>query len=646
MDLPSQNIVCTRDSEETKHRNLRGFAIWVASFFSCGLALFQIYTAGFGGLPALHHRTIFITVILTLAFLWYPASRKSVTNVTPVDWFLAITSFVVGVYTFARIDAVAMAGSYSNLDILVAFVLMLLITEAVRRTTGIELVILGWLFLAYALLGQNLPGILRHRGFTLRRIIAHTALSSEGIFGIPLGTASTFVVMFIIFGAFLAEAGVSKFFTELSLAMAGRSKGGPAKVAVLASALMGTISGSTSANVATTGAFTIPLMKSIGYDGAFAGAVEAVASTGGQIMPPVMGAAAFIMADMLGIPYTRVVKAALIPALLYFLTVWVVIDLRARRLNLPTLREDQVPSILRTLREGGILLLPLVSIIAMLLAGYTAMRAAFWGIFVVLAAGLLHQSSRIGLEQIYSAFVSGIRSAISVGLACAIVGFVVGTVTLTAVGLRIGSAIMSLTRGNFFSTLIMTMLVSVVMGMGLPTSACYIITASIAAPILVNMGALPIAAHFFVFSFGILSTVTPPVAIGAYTAAGLASASPQETGWTALRIAIPGFIVPFMYVYSPVLLLEGQLSVLRVSWVLFSAIIGVIAMSAALEGYFLQILSIWQRIIMMAAGMLLLKPGSTTDFIGFALLVLFMVYIWRSFSSKKDRAIARDGTSV
>jgi TRAP transporter 4TM/12TM fusion protein len=457
-------------------------------------------------------------------------------------------------------------------------------------------------------------------------------LGTEGIFGTPLEVSSTFVFMFILFGSVLEKTGLGKFIIDLSMALAGWSTGGPAKVAVVSSALMGTVSGSSVANVCTTGMFTIPLMKSVGYEPYFAGAVEAVASTGGQIMPPVMGAGAFIMAQFLGVPYIEVALMAVVPALLYYFAVMVQVHFEATRLGLKGIPWAQLPPLWPLLKSKGFLLLPLVAIIYFLLAGFTPLRAAFNGILVSFALSWLNKETRLTPERILEAFQSGARGAIGVACACATVGMVVGMGTLTGLALRIANAIVTLAGGSKILTLFYTMLASIILGTGLPTTANFIVTSTMAAPALFKLGVPAKAAYMFVFYFGIAADLTPPVALAAYAGAGIAGSDPMKTGLTAFKLALAGFLVPYVYVYNPMLLFI-DVETLPMIQAIFTALLGVFLLSMFTIGYFKAPMPWYLRIIAFAGALGLLIPGTSSDLGGIGIFVL--VYLLQTIKAKK-----------
>lgn len=597
------------------------------------MSAYHLYAAIVIGINPMQHRAVHLLFVLVLVFLLFPATNKSPKDKPSVlDWILVVLSIATVGNTLIRFPALASSGGkYIPTDIYFGVALIILVIEAARRATGKALPIFAIIMLLYGKYGRYVPGPLKHGGFSVTRIVRHLCLSTEGIYGQILGVSATYIFLFILFGAFLSATGMSKVFNDLALALAGGSRGGPAKVSVLASGFMGSISGSTSANVVTTGAFTIPLMKKMGYEDYFSGAVEAAASTGGQIMPPVMGSASFIMADSLGVSYSTILKAAIIPAILYYLGVWFVVDLRARRLGLTGLKRSELPSLKETLVKRGHLLIPLVGIIYMLVAGYSAIRAALVGIALAILSSFLRKETWIKPKALINAMIEGATGALSVASACALIGIIIGIFSLSGAILSIGSAVLKLAGGKLLPTLLLTTLVSIIMGMGLPTTACYILTSTIAAPAITKLGLAPLQAHMFVFFYGILSSVTPPVATGAYTAAGLAGSDPNKTGFAAVKLALAGFLIPFMFIYNPELLLLSDMSVIGMVRIIITSIIGIFALAISAEGFFFRNINIFSRIVAFASAVLLIDAGGLTDIIGLMLIVAVMgiEFFWR-----------------
>ncbi|MDL2263953.1 TRAP transporter permease [Synergistaceae bacterium OttesenSCG-928-I11] len=609
---------------EARFRTPPGWQLILISALAVAMACFHFYTAGFGLLPAQKQGAVHLAFTLVLVFLLYPikSGMQKDAKIPIYDFAFAIVAAIPLIYLVQQIDIIAMerSGLPTQMDLIMGFILIAVLLEATRRISNPILPCLAIVSLLYCYFGRYMPEMLSHRGFNVSRIVNHMYLGTEGIFGTPLEVSSTFVFMFILFGSVLEKTGMGKFIIDLSLALAGWSTGGPAKVAVVASGLMGTISGSSVANVCTTGMFTIPLMKSVGYKPYFAGAVEAVASTGGQIMPPVMGAGAFIMAQFLGVSYLEVAVAAIVPALLYYFAVIVQVHFEANRLGLKGLSREQLPSIGKLLKEKGFLLIPLVVIVYLLIAGYTPLKAAFYGIWVSFVLSWLNKETRLTPIRIKEAFEAGARGALSVACACACVGMVVGMGTLTGLALRIAGAIVTLAGGKLILTLFFTMCASILLGTGLPTTANFIVTSTMAAPALLQLGVPPIAAYMFVFYFGIAADLTPPVALAAYAGAGIAGDDPMKTGVTAFKLALAGFLVPYIYVYNPILLFVDATPLPMIQAVI-TALIGVFLLAMCTIGYYKAQLPWILRIVALVGAVALLDPGTMTDAIGLGVLV-------------------------
>ncbi|KJS81783.1 MAG: hypothetical protein JM58_16260 [Peptococcaceae bacterium BICA1-8] len=615
------------EETETNKRQLKGIAKRIVGIIAVMMALFHLYTAGFGVMVAVSQRGIHLSFILVLIFLLYPATKNACTDrIAKLDIFLAFLSLLVAAYPVVFQEKIQRTAHLpiETMQYVFGWIFILLVLEATRRIVGNQLTIIAIIFFLYCYFGYLVPGDLGHAGFSWKRIVRHMYLTQEGIFGIALGVSATYIVLFVLFGAFLEASGMAKFFNDLSMAVAGNSPGGPAKVAIIFSCLLGMISGSAPANVATTGSFTIPLMKKIGYKPAFAGAVEAVASTGGQIMPPIMGAVAFIMADFLQMPYWQVAISALIPGVLFYFACFVAVHLRAIRRGLVGVPSDLLPKVKDTLFARGHLVIPIIFLIFLLVKGYSPMYAAFYSIISILLVSQLKKETRLTLKSIYNSLEKGAYSAIGVGMACAVVGIVVGTASLTSIGMVFGEKVMSLGQDNILLSLILTMLTVMVLGMGVPTVAAYVIASLIAAPGLLKLGIEPLAVHMFILYFAILATITPPVALSSYTAAAIAGSNPNETGWVAFKLAIPGFIIPFTFVYSPVLLLIDA-SALQIIGALITAFLGVFMLTAGLEGYLLRNTTLFERIIMIAGAVSLIFPELYSDIFG--LLCSISVYL-------------------
>lgn len=651
---------------ESRFRILSGWQGKLVALIAVAMSCFHFYTSGFGLLLAQKQGAVHLAFTLALVFLLYPASSKqSKTSGIPFyDFILGAIGVASAMYLVVFFnDLVTRAGLPTQTDLIMGFLLIATLLEATRRISNPVLPCLAIIALLYCYFGRSMPDMLAHRGFNVARIVNHMYLGTEGIFGTPLEVSSTFVFMFILFGAVLEKTGLGKFIIDLSLALAGWSTGGPAKVAVVSSGLMGTVSGSSVANVCTTGMFTIPLMKSVGYEPYFAGAVEAVASTGGQIMPPVMGAAAFIMAQILGVPYIEVAIAAVVPALLYYFAVMVQVHFEACRLGLRGIPWKQLPPLVPLLKSKGFLLIPLIAIIYFLLAGYTPLKAAFNGILVSFVLSWLNKETRLTPARLYDAFQSGARSAIGVACACATVGMVVGMGTLTGLALKIAGAIVAMAQvspdgslaalgASLFSlapgaevtaetaalaltkifTLFFTMIASLILGMGLPTTANFIVTSTMAAPALFLLGVPPMAAYMFVFYFGIAADLTPPVALAAYAGAGIAGSDPMKTGVTSFKLALAGFLVPYIYVYNPMLLFI-DVEPFYMAQAICTALIGVFLLAMFTIGYFKAHLAWYMRVLAFVGAICLLIPGTMSDLFGLA--VLGVIYVMQTAKAKR-----------
>ena len=626
---------------EARFRALEGWQAKLVSLIAIAMSCFHFYTSGFGLLLAQKQGAVHLAFTLCLVFLLYPAtSKQSKTSGIPFyDFILGAVGVASAMYLVVFFNELTTrAGLPTQTDLIMGFLLIVTLLEATRRISNPVLPCLAIVALLYCYLGRSLPDMIAHRGFSVPRIVNHMYLGTEGIFGTPLEVSSTFVFMFILFGSVLEKTGLGKFIIDLSMALAGWSTGGQAKVAVVSSGLMGTVSGSSVANVCTTGMFTIPLMKSVGYEPHFAGAVEAVASTGGQIMPPVMGAGAFIMAQFLGVPYIEVALAAVVPALLYYFAVMVQVHFEATRLGLKGIPWSQLPPLWPLLKSKGFLLIPLIAIIYFLLAGFTPLRAAFNGILVSFALSWLNKETRLTPTRIMEAFESGARGAIGVACACATVGMVVGMGTLTGLALRIANAIVTLAGGSKILTLFYTMLASIVLGTGLPTTANFIVTSTMAAPALFKLGVPAKAAYMFVFYFGIAADLTPPVALAAYAGSGIAGSDPMKTGVTAFKLALAGFLVPYVYVYNPMLLFIDVVPSQMIQ-AIFTALLGVFLLAMATIGFYKAHLPWYLRITAFAGALGLLIPGTLSDLAGLGVLVMiFLIQTAKAKSIAKKKA--------
>ena len=623
------------DSESDK-RILTGTVGRIVSAIAICFTLFQLYTAIYGVLDAHLQRAIHLSFGMGLIFLLYPTRHSwSRLSIHPFDLMLAIVGAAIPLYVVVTYNELVLrAGTVTNLDYAVGGLGILMVIEGCRRVVGKPMVIVAVSFMAYAFLGPYLPDVIAHRGVAPSDLVAHLYFTTEGIFGIPLGVSSTFIFLFILFGAYLESTGLGRFFIDIANSIAGWSSGGPAKVTVLASGMMGTISGSSVANVVGVGSFTIPMMKKLGYDKDFAGGVEAAGSTGGQIMPPVMGAAAFLMAEFIGIPYLDVVKAAVVPALLYYTGIWISVHLEAKRMGLKGIPRNELPKIKDVFLERGHLALPLVVILYLLVDGATPTKAALWGIVISIAASAVRKATRMKPIQLIEGLENGAKGVLGVLIACATAGVIIGVVTKTGVGLKMAGGLIELAGGMLLPAMFFTMITSLILGMGVPTTANYVITSTIAAPALIQMAVPVIAAHMFVFYFGIIADITPPVALAAYAESGISGGNPMKTGVIASKLAIAAFIVPYMFVYAPVLLMVNA-TPLEVFMAATSAVTGMWGLGIAMIGYWYTNVHWLVRIIAFCAGLLLIVPGTITDIIGIVLLIGIYMNQTKKLKAKK-----------
>ena len=638
-ELDIDEIIAKYD-KESNYRKLSGLQLKLVTALAIMFSVFQLYTAIFGILPAQLQRSIHITFAFVLSYLLYPLSKKMPKNKMHwIDITLAIVSGFVGLYITFNYNALIMrAGEQTKLDIFIAILAVLFVLEAARRVVGLPIVIIASTFLLYAKFGAFLPGFFNHRGYSVERIVSHMYYTTEGILGTPIAVSSTFIFLFILFGSFLDKTGIGKFFIDLANAIAGKAVGGPAKVAVLSSALTGTISGSSVANTVGTGSFTIPLMKSLGYKPEFAGAVEAAASTGGQLMPPIMGAAAFLMSEFIGIPYSEIAKAAIIPALLYFTGIWIMVDLEARKTGMKGLEASKLPKLGKVLGERWFLFAPIFVIVYMLMSGSTPIKAALYGIYSSILVGMVRKETRMNLKSLLEALETGAKSALGVAIACACAGIIVGTVTLTGLGLKMGNGLVALAGGQLLPTLVLTMISSLILGMGAPTTANYIITSTIAAPALLKLGVNVLTAHMFVFYFGIIADITPPVALAAFAGSAIAKSDPIKTGINASKLAIAAFLIPYIFVINPQLLLINTTG-LEIVQITITSLIGMFGIGIAMEGFIMGKVNIVLRILFLLGGLALIDPGLYTDLIGMAVIALGIFYQWLKYKKPAANSI-------
>lgn len=620
---------------KTQHKTSNNPLAVILFLLSAGICLFHLFITMSTSVSVMQSRVIHLFSLMMVWYL-YKIQKSPSKGKTVVSWVFLISILVLGIYYLTQTtpDVIREKGIWgiTPLDMVAGLILIILILETSRQAIGLALPIIALIFLAYAVLGPHLPNIIAHRGYDLEYITSYVGWTIEGIYGTPIGAAVSFVVLYIIFGELLDKFGAGKFFIDIAYALTGKMRGGPAEASVLSSALMGSINGSAVANVVTTGTFTIPLMKKVGYSSVYAGAVEAVASTGGQILPPVMGAAAFVMADMTGIPYSTIIIAALIPGILYYLSLGAAVYFEAGRLGIKPEDNTKLLNAGRILKEGYFHLLPMVVLIVCLLGfGFSASYSALFAIGSILLIGLvrtLKNEHRLPLQELKDVCLHAAKSSVPVTIACASAGIVIGIVSMTGLGVRFAQIVFQLANGNIFFMLCMTMVACIILGMGLPSTAAYVIAATVAAPALLQAGISVLASNLFVFYFAIISFITPPVAMAAYAASGLAESDSMKTGLKAFQLGIAGFIIPFLFIYYPGLLIVGT-SFWQTVHASVVAVCAVFLMAASFEGWCLIPLKAYHRIGLFLIAAMLVFPNSITDILGLILaaVVFFLIII-------------------
>lgn len=655
LTLEQQQELLEKYDLESNQRNPQNFMKYIIYFGLLAFTLFQVYTAIFGQFPAQIQRTVHLGFALTFVFLLFPASRKLSKRTIPFyDYILAVIAIVVGSYWVINYDRLVQSlGQLQTMDFYIGILAVIIVLEGARRAVGLPITIIAGLFLLYAFYGQYMPDFMAHRGQSLDSIVNLMFFSTDGILGTPLAVSSTFIFAFLLFGAFLVKTGVGEYFNDLAIAIAGKLTGGPAKVAIFSSALQGTISGSSVANVVTSGSYTIPMMKRLGYNKNFAGAVEASASTGGQLMPPIMGAAAFLMVEFIGrgVTYWDIAKAAAIPAILYFTGIWIMTHFEAKRLGLRGLKDEEMPDRSKVFKKIY-LLIPIVLIIILMMSGVPVIHAALYGIISCIIVGFINPDVKFGLKEIIDGMVDGARSALAVAAATACAGIIVGVVVKTGLGLSLANSLVKLAGGSILLTLFFVMIASLILGMGAPTTANYVITSTIAAPAIIALlapdvpaSAAPLivvlSAHFFVFYFGIIADITPPVALAAFAASGISGGDPIRTGVNSAKLAIAAFIIPYMIVFSPALLMI-DVTIWQILWVVFTAVMGMIAIGVGIIGYWYRPVSWIERIVLLAAGLAMIYPESLSDTIGLIVFgIMFVIqYVTRNKENGSKVAIS------
>ena len=599
---------------------------WLCRIIFIATSCLYLYTAGFGSLDEMVQRCLLVLVAGFAVFLTKPFQIKGKRYVATriLDWVFAIAMIVVCVYIMSVWPARSVSTKAKpQMDSIMGTIMIIVLLVATYKTTGWPLVITCVVFLVYALLGPYMPGFLAHRGYTWKRVAETMYVSTQSIFGVPAGIAATYIVCFVIFGSFLETFGAGQWFVDIAFAGAGRFRGGPAKTAILSSALMGMISGSPAANVVTTGTFTIPLMKRMGFKPHVAGAVEAVASTGGMFTPPIMGAAAFMMAEFLNVKYSTVAAAAILPAVLYYLSALLVVDSISVKEHLVGLPSNELPSVKQVMKERGLMGLPILMIIVVILMGWSPMKAAFWATILTFVLSFFSKATRPDVKRFFEALESGTKSVVSIAISCAAAGIIVGILQLTGLATRMSVQLVNLAHGNIYIAALLTALITIVLGCGMPPTPTYVILATCLVRPLTEMGASALSAHMFIFMFACVGALTPPVAITAYTAAAIAKSNPNQTGFTSFRMGIVAYIIPFIFLLNPAILLEG--SGMNVVLAAATAILGVFCLTGAIEGYLLKYWSMVARIMLGIGALMMMIPGITTDLIGIGLVVVAFI---------------------
>lgn len=595
----------------------------------------QLYWAFFGMLHVFIVRPLHLSFAMSIVFLTKPFKKNG--TIHSFDYILVLLSLIISIMYFndwnflneriRDVDPVPIRYIWAGC------IYIFLIIEASRRLLGWGVTSVAVIALIYNFGGHFIPGDLGHRFIELPTFIEFQILSVEGLLGVPLGVSAEVVFYFILFSAALDVSGGGKLFIDLAIRLTGRYRGGPAKAAIVSSSLMGTISGSATANVVGTGIFTIPLMKRLGFTPHYAGAVEAVASTGGQLMPPIMGAGAFILADMTGTPYLQVAAAAALPAVIYYISLFLMVDLESKKLGLSGLSEDEMPILRELLLERGLLLLPVILIVGYMVAGFTLMWSATSAAIGVVVLSWFRKSTRLGFLEIFESLEKAGKMTIAVAIPCAVAGVIVGVVDDTGIGLKFSGLIVSLSKGMLFPALCMTLVACIIMGMGMPTAAAYIMSGTLLGPALAKLGLPILASHMFIYYFAILSMLTPPVALSAYVASGVANSDLTKTGWKAFQLSLAGFLVPFAFVYNPSMLFIG--SIFETIWVVVTCVLGVSALAVSLSGVLFGTLNFWERVLFFLCAVLLVVSENITDFIGLVIMVSFGTFLFIKNKNQK-----------
>ena len=626
-EAAAQEMLEKYDRESNFRTNIGRWA-WVVTFVGVAFTIFHVYVGYFGTLPSQKQGAIHLGTALGLVFLLYPMKKGLQYKQKTVPWYdviFAFTAMYVTYYKILKFDSLRESRilGYDTYESIISLIGILLLLEATRRTVGLPIVLVAATMIAYALFGDLIPTqVLSHKGFDFQRITNELWFKDSGVFGTPIQISAKFIYLFLFFGVMLVHTNIGKFFNDLAFSLTGRFTGGTAKAAVAASALQGMVSGSSVGNTVASGSFTIPMMKKAGFKPEFAAGTEASASTGGQLMPPIMGAAAFIMMDYIGVAYSVIMLSALIPALLYFTGIFIGTHFEAKKMKILGLPKSELPSFKKLMIKNGFMLLPLVLIIGTVMSGYTPQRAAIIGILTAFLVSLVRKETRLSFRGIIEVFEQGARVALPVISAVATAGIIAGVVSITGLGAKFAAGIISLSNGNLLLALIFTMVACLVLGMGLPTTANYVVTATVAAPALINGFDLPpISVHMFVFYFGIVADITPPVCLAAYAGAGIARANPFMSGVAAVKLAIAAFIVPYIFVFNPILVLV-DVTTWSLIMAVVTAILGMIGISGAMIGYFNNHTNLIERLTLFVGGLFLIVPETVSSIIGIILLAI------------------------
>ncbi|MBM4308369.1 MAG: TRAP transporter permease [Deltaproteobacteria bacterium] len=621
-----------RDIEVSGGRELTGVLSKAVFVVGLAMSLFHIYVLTIRAIDPWYFRTMHVVFAGVLIYAVIPGWKNAPKDrIHLIDYLFILLTIAPAAYIFIVFDEwIYRVGVVpTTLDFIFSTLFVITVVEMTRRTTGLPLAILSGIFILYGYFGNYMPGLFYHKGYSWPRMMTYL-FSLDGILSLPVLSSAHYIFLFVLFGAFVEASGAGKFFVDFARCAAGRLRGGPAKVSIISSAIIGTASGSSVANVVVDGVFNIPLMKASGFRPSAAGAIEAMNSTGGQIMPPVMGAGAFLMAEILGVPYSKVALAAVIPALMYYTSAYWMIDFFSASEGLRGMKREELPVFRRIMMEKGYLLVPIVVLlISLMVLMYSPYRSALYAILSLIIVGWLRTSSRLGFKGIFQTLAKGARGSIEIAATCAAAGIIVGVLTQTGLGMKFAMIIINYSGGSLLVALIFTMLIAIILGMGMPTTAAYAISASVLAPALIQLKVPAIAAHLFIFYFACLSALTPPVALAAFAAAAIANAKTWNVGWLGMKFALAGFLIPYMFVYGPAMVLVG--SPMEIAIAIISGLLGTLALGAAVQGWLLKSASWVERVLLLIGALCLIKPGWITDLIGFGLLIIVAGYQYTKY---------------